>query len=183
MLVEADTIARLNRSDAAVRRAFVAGCAERVAQIFTGLRGPQISRSLDVETFVNALYSLWSGVSVTTYSRLLEQVERFEEFEPSEEGISDTAEIYAMYSALALRYALACAASDDPEFAVKCGHVMLTAMEQMDSAVPGNSFAEEERRFQARDHVTRVYEAEGSDLREECQASARKRYEALAARL
>lgn len=182
MLVEAETIAALERLDAAGRRLFVAGCAERMAQLFTGIRGVQDWRSHDVEVFIASLDKIWGGSLPETCAPFLRDVERFEEFEPSEEGLSDTAEIYAAYSALTLRYALSCVVRDDSTFAVKCGHVILTAMGQMDRAVSSN-LLEEERRFQTRCGVPSLSGSDPDEFRRECQESARGRLQVLLSRL
>ncbi|MEO3928587.1 hypothetical protein ABGB07_32715 [Micromonosporaceae bacterium B7E4] len=182
MLVEVGTIAMLEGLDVAGRRLFVAGCAERMAQLFTGIRGVQDWRSHDVEVFIASLDELWGGSVAETCEDLLREVERFEEFGPSEEGVSDTADIYAAYSALALRYALSCVVRDNPTFAIKCGHVILTAMGQMDRAVSSDLF-EEERRFQARYGVAFGNRPDPQEFRQECQESARRRLEILLSRL
>ncbi|MET7422492.1 DUF416 family protein [Dactylosporangium sp. NPDC005555] len=184
MLVDQDTVVKLERADRAGRRIFVAGCTERMAPIFTGVRGMHHERALDVERYVGALDALWDAAEPEAFKGHFEEIERFEEFEdPEDDDVSDIGDVYAFYAALTLRYALSCVTSSDLESAVKCGHVALTAMGQFDQAAPSASFMQDERRYQARTDYDVGSASSLEKFRQECRESARARFETLRRRI
>lgn len=131
--------------------AFAASCAERMAQLFTGLRGGDPGRADDVDLYVEVLDELWNpDAASSAFAERVAALDRFAELRPSEEGLVDVADIYAFYGVLCLRYAVLCRATGDPEEAVRCAHASLTAVGQLDRNVPHSSLFEAERHHQRR---------------------------------
>ncbi|MGY5007214.1 hypothetical protein ACWCY6_03850 [Streptomyces sp. 900105755] len=130
---------------------FVAGCAERMAQVFTGLCGTDPARSGDSDVVVHLLENLWDPeVPADSFRASVESLEGFRELEPSDEEIIDVAGIYSFYSVLAMRYAALYRSTGDVEDALKCAHSCLTAMGQLDQNLPGAALFAQEAEFQQR---------------------------------
>ncbi|MFX4295385.1 hypothetical protein [Streptomyces bohaiensis] len=144
--VVAAAIRRQSRAEASV---FVASCAERAAQIFTGLSGLDPARGMDVDVAVRLVEDLWAvEASSIDFQRYLAAVEEFREFEPSGEERVEVGGIYSFYSALVMRYAALYRCSMDIEHALKCAHVSLTAMGQLDQNLPKAVFFAQESQVQ-----------------------------------
>lgn len=130
---------------------FVASCAERMVQIFTGLCGDDPARSVDVDFVVHAVEDLWKPeVPSESFRGHMETLEGFQELETSDEQVVEVAGIYTFYSILALRYATLYRSSANSEDALKCAHACLTAMGQLDQNLPGVTFFTQEAECQRR---------------------------------
>ncbi|MFJ9826251.1 hypothetical protein ACIRSU_18045 [Streptomyces sp. NPDC101160] len=130
---------------------FVASCTERMAQLFTGLRGGDPSRAEDVELYLEVLEELWSpDLAGNVFAARIEALQEFAELQPSEEGLVAVVDIYAFYGVLCMRYAVLCRATGDAENAVRCAHACLTAMGQLDRNISQASFFEGEHEYQRR---------------------------------
>ncbi|MEV6382709.1 hypothetical protein AB0M31_25295 [Streptomyces sp. NPDC051773] len=167
---------------------FVASCAERMGQVFTGLSGSDRSRGSDVELFIQLLGDLWSAeTSAARFRDYVASLEGFRELEPSDEEIVDVAGIYSFYSVLVLRYAALYRSGGDVEDALKCAHACLTAMGQLDQNLPGVDFFAQEAEFQQNSASPALSGARDSGpvsrLRERDQAVSRERLKAIQARL
>ncbi|MFC8076719.1 hypothetical protein ACFUN8_14435 [Streptomyces sp. NPDC057307] len=130
---------------------FVASCTERMAQLFTGLRGGDDARAEDVDLYLEILDELWNpSLTGSAFAVRVEAVEAFSELQPSEGELLDVADIYAFYGVLCLRYALLCRANGEPEDAVRCAHACLTALGQLDRNILQGAFFESEHESQRR---------------------------------
>jgi len=130
---------------------FVASCAERMAQLFTGVRGTDPSRQADVDLLLGTLEDLWTpGLADRQFGERQEHLEHFFELQPSEDELVDVADIYAFYAVLVARYACVYRAIGDSEDSIRCAHAVLTAMGQLDQNVPDGHYFEDERRYQRR---------------------------------
>ncbi|MFF3453710.1 hypothetical protein ACFYXH_05130 [Streptomyces sp. NPDC002730] len=69
MVVDEAVAAALRVQPQAHVEAFVASCAERMAQVFTGLRGDDLARSGDVDVVIRLLDDLWDSEIYKTHSR------------------------------------------------------------------------------------------------------------------
>ncbi|NUT50534.1 MAG: hypothetical protein HOV94_24985 [Saccharothrix sp.] len=128
---------------------FVAGCAERMAQVFTGLSGGDATRRADIDAVIRLVDDLWVVAGPGDLFRShLESLKALSEFKSRGEEIVDVADIYAFYSALALRYAVVYRLSSDVAVVLKCAHVCLTATGQLDRNIPGASFFAQELELQ-----------------------------------
>jgi hypothetical protein len=144
---------------------FVASCAERMAQVFTGLCGADPARNSDADFVIQLLEDLWDPeIPVDSFRAYVESLEGFRELEPSDEEIVGVADIYSFYSVLALRYAAVYRSSGDVEDALKCAHSCLTAMGQLDQNLPGTAFFAQEAEFQQRTASAPPADALESDL-------------------
>ncbi|WLW54705.1 hypothetical protein [Streptomyces sp. YU58] len=128
---------------------FVASCAERMTQVFTGLSGGDPARDGDTDVVIRLVEDLWDPVlSPTSFREYVTSLEGFQELEPSDEEIVDVAGIYSFYSVLVLRYAALYRVSGDVEDALKCAHASLTSMGQLDRNLPGVEFFAQEAECQ-----------------------------------
>lgn len=67
--------------------AFVASCTERMAQLFTGLRGVDPSRAEDVDLYLEILEDLWNlDLADSVFAARMEALREFAELQPSEPG-------------------------------------------------------------------------------------------------
>jgi hypothetical protein len=124
---------------------FVASCAERMAQLFTGLGGEDQGRSVDVDVVLQILDELWDfELSGDRFAGSVESLARFPELLPGDDEIVDTGEIFSFYGVLVVRYACVFRSVGDSEDAIQCAHVALTAMGQIDQNVAGSALFEEE---------------------------------------
>ncbi|MFG2715111.1 hypothetical protein ACGFX2_31800 [Streptomyces goshikiensis] len=129
-------------------RLYVAGCVERMAPLFVGLRAG-VGREADLDFYVESGHGLWyADRPIVDASERVRVLEEFAELRPSDEGISDTADTYAFFAALVLHHALLANASGKADDAVSCGHVSLTAMGMLDQNVGGAAFLKDEERLQ-----------------------------------
>ncbi|WTW92415.1 hypothetical protein OG216_03090 [Streptomycetaceae bacterium NBC_01309] len=129
---------------------FVASCAERMVQIFTGLCGGDPARGGDVDFVVGTMADLWrSDIPVDRFRSGVATLDGFPELAPDEE-FTGVADIYAFYSVLVLRYAALYRSGADTEDALKCAHASLTAMAQLDQNLPGAEFFAQEAESQQR---------------------------------
>lgn len=151
MVVDAAVAEFLRRSERITLAVFVASCAERMAQLFTGLRGGEASRFEDVDLYLEILEELWDpDLSGSVFAARLEVLEEFIELQPSEEGLASVVDIYSFYGVLCMRYAVLCRANGEAEDAVRCAHASLTALGQLDQNIPQGAFFEGEREYQHR---------------------------------
>lgn len=124
---------------------FTASCAERMAQLFTGQCGDDPSRAAEVATFLKILDELWDlGLLAVGFSAHVEGLQAFAELATAadEEPLSEIDDIYVFNSVLCRRYATLYRATLDPEEAVRCAHVSLSALWQLDRNVDINSSSE-----------------------------------------
>jgi hypothetical protein len=130
---------------------FVASCAERMSQIFTGLRGTDPLRGEDIDNVVRLLGALWDAdASADVFQGPAESLSRFPELQPSDEEVVDVTEIYSFYAVLVLRYAAQHRVSGDSEAALQCAHACLTAMGQLDQNLSGSALFAQEAECQRR---------------------------------
>ena len=149
MVVDPAVVELLGAAELSKVSIFVASCTERMAQLFTGLRGGDESRSEDVDFYLATLDDLWIlGGSNDDFVARSEVLKEFVELEPSEEGLTDLSDIYSFYSVLCLRYAILFRVSGEVEYAMKCAHASLTALGQLDRNAVGTSFFEGESEYQ-----------------------------------
>ncbi|MHB9861193.1 hypothetical protein [Streptomyces sp. YIM S03343] len=182
MLVEADVVAVLQGDGGGVARVYAAGCVERMAQIFTGLRAGTPERGADVDFFIGTLQRLWDlGDSLDDFSDRVRRLEGFPEMQPPETGHTAVDDIYAFCSVLALRYAILCAGSTNAAEAERCGHIVLTAMGQLQQNVTGAHFYEEELDWQRRSIRHAGEAVDTIALRTDCAHTGRERLAALLA--
>lgn len=148
-LVEGAVAEALHDGGGDAVRLYVAACAERMVPLFVGLRAGVPGREADLDLCVKSVRDLWYAdrplADATERVRLLE---RFPELQPVQEGITDVAGTYAFFAALCLRYALLAHGSGNADYAVSCGHTVLTAMGMLDQNVAGASFLTEEQQLQ-----------------------------------
>ncbi|MFF7965500.1 hypothetical protein ACFZC3_09065 [Streptomyces sp. NPDC007903] len=150
-LVEGTVTEALRDSGGEVIRLYLAACTERMAPLFIGLRAGVPGREADLDFCVRSVRDLWhTGQPLAGAAERVSVLERFPELQPSEEGITDVADTYAFFGALALRYALLAHGTGDPRDAVACGHAALTAMGMLDQNLTGAGFSAEEQRLQSR---------------------------------
>lgn len=166
---------------------FVASCAERMAQVATGLLAEKGDREDSIKICVDMVEALWltasGGVPVEMHPELFDG---FPELQPHEEGLSDPFDIHAVYSLLTLKYATQCALGEGRSAAHRCAHIALTAMDQMarNSTTP-RAFEEEiaVQSERARSLRGNFYEINISSLRERDRAVSRSRLTDLLARI
>jgi hypothetical protein len=138
VVVDDQVANRLAAADDRAVRIFAASCAERLAQVFCAVRSTEPSRLADVEQLVESLDDLWNlDVPASTLDLHRGKVESFIELQPDELELYKVQDVYSFHAALALMYALKSASSGDPQVAVQCAHVLLTAMGQLDNNVQG----------------------------------------------
>lgn len=148
MLVEEEVSQALAEGGPHLPRIFTAGCAERVAQLFTGLNGGDADREQDVQFFVTLLNRLWTLDGRVGGKSAIEILEQFPDLRPTETGHRDVADIYSFYSVLVLRYAVLCGISGGSESAIQCGHAILTCTGQLQQNLIGSRFMEDEYEYQ-----------------------------------
>ena len=151
MVVDPVVAESLRGSEPARLATFVASCTERMAQLFTGLRGGDPGRAEDIDLYLQILDELWLlDMAGSVFAERIEKLEQFAELQPSEEGLVDVVDIYAFYGVLCMRYAVLCRATGDAEEAVRCAHASLAALGQLDQNIPQSSFFDGEREYQYR---------------------------------
>jgi uncharacterized protein YjaG (DUF416 family) len=148
VVVDDRVVAALRESSAADTCVFVAGCAERMAQVFTGLQGDDPARKADVELLLRVLDDLWDiRRPAETFLAVKASLEEFPELRPGDEELIDVADVYSFYGVLIARHACAYRASGDVDDAVGVAHAALTAMGQLDQGLGTDScFADENER-------------------------------------
>ncbi|MFI6825121.1 hypothetical protein ACIBJE_29860 [Micromonospora sp. NPDC050187] len=167
---------------------FVASCAERMVQIFTGLCGDVSGRAGDMDVVVRLMEDLWNQeVPAESFRMAVSSLEGFQELEPSDEEIAEIADIYSFYSILALRYASLYRCAFDVEDALKCAHSCLTSMAQLDQNLAGADFFAQEvgcqRRAVSETYLTSLSGNVVAQLRESDRAIGRERVAAILSRL
>ncbi|MFD9080662.1 hypothetical protein [Streptomyces erythrochromogenes] len=131
-------------------RLYVAACAERMAPLFVGLRAGEPGREADLDFYAESVRDLWhADRPLAGAAEGVRRLERFQELQPNEEGITGVADTYAFFAALCLRYAMLAHGSGSVDDAVSCGHTALTAMGMLDQNVPGARFLAEEQGLQS----------------------------------
>ncbi|MFF5981430.1 hypothetical protein ACFY78_21525 [Streptomyces olindensis] len=167
---------------------FVASCAERMVQLFTGLLGADSRRISDVDTVVRLQGMLWDmDAPADSFQAHVTSLDGFQELLPSDEEISDVVGIYSFYSVLSLRYAALYRASGQVEDALKCAHACLTGMGQLDQNLPESLHFAHEGDLQQQTVFMPQLEATNSAvlsrLKERDRAVGRKRLEAIRNRM
>ncbi|MFE8986858.1 hypothetical protein ACFYMI_03400 [Streptomyces collinus] len=167
---------------------FVAGCAERMVQLFTGLAGPDPTRISDVDTVVRLQEDLWNlDTPVEHFRRYLDCLESFQELLPSDEEITDVEGIYSFYSVLTLRYAALYRLSHQLDDALTCAHACLTAVGQLDQNIQEPAHFTREVEFQRQAVLTPLAEAPSPSSVSRCRArdqdAGRTRLEDVRSRL
>jgi hypothetical protein len=148
VVVDESVADALAAGSAEQRRIFVAGCAERMAQLFGAVRSPDRDRADDIAAYVESVNALWDAdTSAEAFQAAIDRLDRFAELQDDDE-LLEVADTYAFYSVLTLLYALRCAASDDQQNCLKCAHAALTAMGQLDRNVPSARLMDQERQRQ-----------------------------------
>ncbi|MFW6638498.1 hypothetical protein ACOALZ_00485 [Nocardiopsis algeriensis] len=116
---------------------FVASCAERMVQLFTGVVGADPSRSQDVELVLRCMDLLWSPDSNKPWALVAEEIYLLPELAGDEEppGLL----LYAYNAAAALYYATKYREAGDLESVISCcNHALNSAefiSEQLDDGV------------------------------------------------
>lgn len=168
-VVKQEVIDSLQGADDRSLLVFTASCAERAAQIFTGLRGDDLTRSADVDVFIAILDELWAfELDGAAFSARVGELGRFSELvrADDEEEFSDTDDVFSLWSILCLRYAASYRANRDVEDAIRCAHINLNSAWQLDqnASVAGyGSQFEGEHEWQRR--TTLVLPADFEDIR------------------
>jgi hypothetical protein len=171
MVVAVDVSDALLAGEPARAAVFVASCAERMAQLFTGLRGNDPGRAADVELYLKYLNDLWAvDLPGETFDGRAAVLEGFPELVPSEEGLTEDADIDAFSAVLCVRYAVLFRATGDPQQAVQCAHASLTSMGLADQNLPGSDLFSAEQEYQRRTISSSYDEESLSRLREEDRA-------------
>ncbi|MCK8431961.1 hypothetical protein G3I77_02650 [Streptomyces sp. D2-8] len=188
MVVDEAVAAALGELSQSQVEIFVAGCAERMVQLFTGLSGPDPMRVSDVDTAVRLQEDLWNlDTPAEHFRRYVDCLESFQELLPSDEELADVAGIYSFYAVLSLRYAALYRCSRQVDDALKCAHACLTAMGQLDQNLQEPVHFTQEADFQRQAVVTPLAEAPNpssfSRFRERDRAAGRKRLEDVRSRL
>ena len=151
------------RADPQVCDNFVAGCAERMVQIFTGLRGSDEARRDDVDLMLAVVEALWrDDVPSSQFDDLATRLERVPEF-ASEDVLLAVEDIHSFYAALVVRCAARYRADQLAGDAVECAHVSLTAMGQIDQNVANSALMSREYEMQRRS--ARASDRETTDAR------------------
>ncbi|MFE4665106.1 hypothetical protein ACFRI7_25660 [Streptomyces sp. NPDC056716] len=152
MVVDEVVVTALRDHSHAQVGVFVAGCAERMAQVFTALHSDDQKRGSDIDTAILLLEDLWNFESPKQkFQGYVDSLSEFPEIAESSDGeIIDVGEMYSFYAVLGLRYAALYHSSGDAELARKCAHVCLTAMGQLDQNVPIATFFAQEAECQKR---------------------------------
>jgi hypothetical protein len=130
---------------------FVAGCAERMVQMATGLWEASPGRLEDTERVLALVDDLWDLAAPAERFRVhAESLSELPDLQPPEddEVVVTAADTYSFYAALVLRYAASYRAYHESEDALRCAHACLSAMGQLDGNTPGAAFFDEEMRRQ-----------------------------------
>ncbi|MEU6521757.1 hypothetical protein ABZ892_02655 [Streptomyces sp. NPDC046924] len=151
MVVDEVVAAAIRRQSQAQVATFVASCAERMAQVFTGLYGDDPVRNGDTDVVIRLVEDLWNpAISADAFQGYVTSLDGFQELEPSDEEIVDVVGVYTFYSVLVLRYAALYRSSADVEDALKCAHASLTATGQLDQNLQDAEFFAQEAELQQR---------------------------------
>ncbi|MEV6237829.1 hypothetical protein [Lentzea sp. NPDC051838] len=108
ILVNDDVVAELRAGDPARAAVFTASCAERLVQLFTGLRGDDPARAGDVEILLDVLDELWDAtLPGSVFASRAERLERFVEIVRADNGeeLTTAVDAYAFHSVLAVLHA------------------------------------------------------------------------------
>lgn len=160
-------------------RLYVSACTERMAPLFMGLRASAPGREADLDFYAESVRDLWYiDRPLADAAERVRLLERFPEFQPDEEGITDVADTYAFFAVLCLRYALLAHGPGDVDDAVSCGHAALTAMGMLDQNVAGASILAEEQR-----HQSLSLSGDASGLWDASVTAGRERFRAVLGRL
>src|SRR4051812_27360004 len=106
---------------------FVASCAERMAQLFTGLVGADGARLRDVELAVDCLNLLWEPSAQAPWDQLAERLRSLPELTGDEESTGLLA--YADDAAAALYYAVKYRQDGALELVISCSNSALNSAE------------------------------------------------------
>ena len=185
MVVDEAVAAAIRRQSQDQIATFVASCAERMAQVFTGLSADDPARNGDADAVIRIVGDLWSpAISSAAFRDYVTSLEGFRELEPSDEEIVDVAGIYTFYSVLVLRYAVLYRSGADVEDALKCAHASLTAMGQLDQNLRGAEFLAQEAELQR--HVSSLSDRDADfiqRLRDHDRAVSQERLAAIKSRM
>jgi hypothetical protein len=182
MLVEPDVAEALRIGDESKAALFVAGCAERMAQVFTGFRARDPARGRDLETYIGVLQSLWDPVApAEVFGEGAGELKEFPESQPTDLEFTSVVDIYSFYAVLVMRYAVRYRSAVDVEEALRCGHAVLTAMGQLDQNIPQGGFFDDESDWQRR--IALGPGAGPAELRAGCWQASRERLIAIQRRI
>ncbi|MCA2211722.1 hypothetical protein [Jidongwangia harbinensis] len=106
---------------------FVAACAERMAQLFTGPVGADTARSPDVDTVIRCLDLLWQYPSGTAWGEIAEAMKQFPELTGDEQSPGLLA--YADDAAAAVYYAVKYRKDGDLTSVASCSNSALNSAE------------------------------------------------------
>ncbi|MYU56266.1 hypothetical protein GTY53_30880 [Streptomyces sp. SID7805] len=128
-MVSYETTLRHFLSSGDVERAglFAASCAERMAQLFTGVVGTDPARAADVELVVDCLDRLWSTAATHPWEELADRLLRLPEL--AGEEVPDGLYSYAYEAAGALHYACKYRETHDTTHIESCCNHVLNAAE------------------------------------------------------
>jgi hypothetical protein len=149
----APNVAQSVRHDYVKACCVVAGCAERVAQVFAGIRGIDPHRVLDVVYLLGVLDDLWltAGVVPSRFEEHVMALLAFPELVPPDEDIIGTADVAAVYAALVVLHAAEFRATGDIDEALSCASATLTFLEMVDQNAVGSRLCDQENAFQLDD--------------------------------
>jgi hypothetical protein len=166
----ADDVAKTIQNDYTKACLVVAGCAERMAQIFTGIRGSNPQRVRDVVYYLQVLDDLWliSEVVPSQFEMHIERLLTFPELVPPDDDIVDTIEVAAFFAAVVLMHAVEFRATADVDEALRCAHASLTLLDMVDRGAAGSRLRDHEEGFQLDDVA-------GLGVRENYQEVSRRR--------
>jgi hypothetical protein len=136
----------LRSADDESLRLFVAGCAERLAQMFCVLRASDPGRDVDISHVVEALEELWDrGTPASSFVTRWGRLEVFPELTSADDEVPiDDVDVFSFHAALVLLHAVGCATTGDRKEAQRCSQAALTAMAHLGSGPDGTDFLEEE---------------------------------------
>lgn len=155
MAIVSPEVADALRNSAPARLAvFTASCAERMAQLFTGLRGDVTEREPDVQTFLDILDELWDvDLASDGFAARVSALEAFPELDTDEDDHEDFSTVddnYSFEAVLCLHQAVVYRATGDAEEAVRCADATLSALWQLDRNIPEPRHFDEEHEYQRR---------------------------------
>lgn len=133
------------------RALFVAGCVERMLQVYTWLASREVGREKDIDVALAICEALWDdSLPPEVFEAAQARIDVFEELEPSDTELVGVSEIYRFYFVVAIRQAVAERVRGAGSDAVECAHLCLTAMGQLDQNIDRPRFMDRELERQRR---------------------------------
>ncbi|WP_328414324.1 hypothetical protein OG542_28070 [Streptomyces violaceus] len=117
----------IQRASSGQIRAFVASCAERMAQLFTGVVGTDVTRSQDVDSAIHCLDLLWQSQPQVSWGEIVADLGSLPELAGDEEPPGLLA--YAYDAAATLYYAARYRETGSVVDAVSCSNHALNSAE------------------------------------------------------